>query len=137
VALREFSWKIANNGETELIPRWHALIWLLNRTEERRRAASRDTADYRVMQKRRDRLARSASSGTWSRESTAKLAPFAGHLNEEFRTQMRPPNSAAAPKYSVLALDRLWQPLKKSGFSSPTLDTALGVPSRSACADRL
>lgn len=133
VALRELSWKLATGVDPELTPRQRALVWLLRKTEPGAAQLPVDTASPEAMQSAADRLARAASGGTWSRESTAKLLRKYAALSEEFRSSTADAaDLRRRGEVLVLALDRLWQPLKRSGFSSETLDTALGVLNQEA-----
>jgi len=122
------SWKLANGTDTELTPRWRALVWLLRKTESGAAQLPADTASFPAMQTAADRLARAASGETWSRESVMKLLRAYAALSEDFRTSTAdPPDLRRRGEVLVLALDRLWDPLKRSGMSSETLDIALAA----------
>jgi hypothetical protein len=128
VALRELSWKLGTGTDTELAPRWRALVWLLRKTEAGAVQLPTDTASFTAMQAAADRLARAAAGGTWSRESTLKLLRTYATLSEDFRTSTADPaDLRRRGEVLVLALDRLWQPLKRSGMASETLDIALAA----------
>jgi hypothetical protein len=127
-ALREMSWKLANGTDTELTPRWRALVWLLRKTESGAAQLPTDSASFAAMQTAADRLARAANGETWSRASAAKLLRTYATLSEDFRTSTADPaDLRRRGEVLVLALDRLWQPLKRSGMNSETLDIALGA----------
>lgn len=128
VALRELSWKLATGTDTDLTSRWRALVWLLRKTESGSAQLPTDTASFAAMQTAADRLARAASGEAWSREGTMKLLRSYAMLSEDFRTSPADPTDLRRRgEVLVLALDRLWQPLKRSGLSSETLDIALAA----------
>lgn len=124
--LREFSWKLANGTDPELAPRWRALVWLLRKTETGAAQLPTEVAEFAAMQAAADRLSRAANGETWSRESTERLFRAYGSLAEDFRTSTADPaDLRRRGEVLVLALDRLWQPLKRSGMVSANIDTAL------------
>lgn len=127
-ALRELSWKLATGTDTDLTARWRALVWLLRKTESGSAQLPTDTASFAAMQSAADRLARAASGETWTKEGTAKLLRSYATLSEDFRTSTADAaDLRRRGEVLVLGIDRLWQPLKRSGMSSETLDTALAA----------
>ena len=126
-ALREISWKLTSAPDPALLARWKALVWLLRKSEAG--ASIPNTDDFAAMQTSADRVARSASKETWSKDSTLRLLKLYTGLTEDFRDG----KSDAADlrrrgEVLVLAIDRLWIALKaNSKLSSENFDKALVV----------
>jgi hypothetical protein len=125
VALRELSWKLGSHPDAELNLRWRALIWLLQRADAGGKLAP--TMSYSAMQEAADQLAQGASAQPWSREKTARLLRSYAASGEDFRKSREDRKELRRrAEVLVLALDRLWQPLKTQNPSS-TYDEALAV----------
>jgi hypothetical protein len=71
-ALRELSWKLADQSDVELVWRWQALVWLLRQTEAGGKALP-ERGDFAAMKSAADALARSAAGATWSDAEVAGL----------------------------------------------------------------
>ena len=126
-ALRELSWKLTQAKDDNLTARWKALVWLLHKTEGGSSLPQGD--DFAAMQAAADRVARSASSQQWSRESAMRtLKMFAG-LNDDFRDgKTEPADLRRRGEVLVFALDRMWSALKtNSKLSSENFDKALAI----------
>ncbi len=128
VALREMSWRLATKTESELIPRWKALIWLLRKTGATNDKIS-DTAAYDQVQDAADRMAREVAHTPWSKEKSFRLLKEYTALSTEFRdAKASAPELQRRAELSVLAIDRLWVALKKEGaLTSDKFDAALKV----------
>ncbi len=126
VALRELSWKLANQKDEQLVPRWRALVWLINKTDLGSGSLSANT-DFATTQAAADRLAKRAARDSWSNPQTAKLLGVYTALSGEFRdTKEETVATLRKAEVLVLALDRLWVAMKKdTGAKSENFDTAL------------
>ena len=139
-ALRELSWSLSRQpanraadqpGEqnnADLIARWQALQWLLKKSATSSQLPEGAGAKYSVVQASADRLARSASTAKWTRDSTlATLKRLAASNNEFHEEAVTPAEQRRRAELVVLGVDRLWQALKAGGLASPTLEIALGA----------
>jgi hypothetical protein len=126
-ALRELSWKLTQKTEPNLVARWKALAWLLHKTETGASLPQGD--DFAAMQAGADRLARTASRGEWSKDSTLRLLKNYAGLADEFRDgKIEAADSRRRGEVLVLAIDRLWAALKSEAkLSSENFDKALAV----------
>lgn len=124
-ALREMSWKLSLKGDENFLPRWKALVWLLQKTELGRQELPA-TEDFTAMQKAADGLARKAAPKLWSTtEVQTQLQEFSA-LHTEFEV----PNTDKAllqrrAEVLVPALDRLWRELRKSGIAQPDCEASI------------
>jgi hypothetical protein len=130
-ALREMSWKLTSQANEDLAARWQGLRWLLKQIPAASSLPAEQVVDYRATQASADRLARSASVQKWTREMTlASLRQLASRSADFREGAVTGPEHRRRAEMLVLAVDRMWQALKVSGLSSPTLETALGVAAK-------
>lgn len=114
-ALREMSWKLSQKNDDHFLPRWKALVWLLQKTELGK-AELPATDAFPTMQKAADELARKASQKLWPkaaveaqlREFSALHGDFEGAQSDKTLLQRK-------AEVLVPALDRLWRDLRKGG----------------------
>jgi cytochrome c554/c'-like protein len=137
-ALRELSWNLerlpgTNSGNQageqpypDLQARWQALRWLLKTNPSSTPLPDGPAVKYGVVQSAADRLARSASTSKWSKDSTLTALKRLAAANNEFHDQaISPAEQRRRAELVVLGVDRLWQALKTVGLASPTLEIAL------------
>jgi hypothetical protein len=124
VSLRELSWKLSKKEEPTLVPRWQAHLWLLEKTGDLPSALTPQTA-YSQAQSAADQMARKSAKGTWSKERTSKLLQLYAGLANEFRDSPLPPaEQVRRAELLVMAVDRLWNALKKdAGSKSEAVDS--------------
>lgn len=114
-ALREMSWKLSNKGDENFLPRWKAMVWLLQKTELGKQELP-VSEDFPTMQKAADGLARKAAQKLWTKEEVGAQLKGLAALHAEFeagkadRAQMQRKAEVLVP-----ALDRLWRDLVKGG----------------------
>jgi hypothetical protein len=114
-ALREMSWKLSNKGDENFLPRWKAMVWLLQKTELGKQELP-VSEDFSTMQKAADGLARKAAQKLWTKEEVGAQLKALAALHAEFeagkadRAQMQRKAEVLVP-----ALDRLWRDLLKGG----------------------
>lgn len=116
-ALRELSWKLATKPEDSLIPRWKAVLWLLQKTELGRKALPSES-NYAATQSAADLLAQKAAQELWSNEAVEKQLSDYVSLYAEF-ADTKEDKALLQRKAEVLvpAIDRLWREFKKSGVT--------------------
>jgi hypothetical protein len=126
-ALREISWKAGSNPDEDLQARMHGLLWLLRQSTVGKGQLP-ESGDARTVQGAADRLAKSGSNSSWSKETTlAQLRQFAG-TSEAFRDAAVPAaEQRRRAEVLMIGIAKFWETLKGTGLASPTLETALGV----------
>ncbi len=119
-ALREMSWKLAAKQDENFLPRWKALVWLLQKTDLGRTELP-VTEDFSTMQKAADGLARKAAQKLWPTGLVkAQLKEFAAVYTEFEAAKADKVQLQRKAEVLVPALDRLWRELVKSGASKQT-----------------
>ncbi len=113
-ALREVSWKLATKPDEHLVPRWKALVWLLQKTELGVQELPQ-TGDFSAMQSAADGLARKAALKLWTPEVVEKQLKEYVSLYAEF-TDAKADRVVLRRRAEVLvpAIDRLWKEHKKT-----------------------
>jgi hypothetical protein len=124
VSLRELSWRLGQHPDDEVSARVEGVRWVLRQTSL---GASNLPASGDA-QASADKLARSASKDTWSKESTmAQLKKFT-ETSAQFRDSNVPkPQMLRRAQILLPAIDRFYQALKASGTQSPLFEQAYGV----------
>jgi hypothetical protein len=117
-ALREMSWKLSNKGDENFLPRWKAMVWLLQKTELGKQELPA-SEDFATMQKAADGLARKAALKLWTREEVRAQLKELAALHAEFEAEKADrPQLQRKAEVLVPALDRLWRDLVKGGASN-------------------
>ena len=113
-ALREVSWKLALKKDDQMLPRWKALVWLLQKTELGLQELPKN-ADFSAMQTAADGLAKKAALKLWTPDGVEKQLKEYVSLYAEFadvkadRVLLRRQAEVLVP-----AIDRLWREHKKT-----------------------
>jgi hypothetical protein len=126
-SLRELSWRLGQQPNEELTARVEGLRWLLRQTNLGNSNIPA-SGDARATQSAADKLARTASTNSWSREKTmSQLRKFI-ETNGQFRdNKVAKPEQLRRAQVLLPAIDRMWGALKESGTTSPLFDQAYGV----------
>lgn len=127
VSLRELSWRLAERSDEDIAARVEGLRWVLRQTQlgaEKLPASG----DPRGTQASADNLARAASKGSWTKETTmAQLRKFA-ETSAQFRDAKAPkPELLRRAQILLPGMDRFYQALKASGTQSPLFEQSYGV----------
>ncbi len=114
-ALREMSWKLSKQRDEQLVPRWKALVWLLQMTESGAKELP-SGEDFSAMQAAADRLARKASRDPWTKiQITGQLRKYVSTQKEFGDAKADKTELRRRAEVLVPAIDRLWAALKKEG----------------------
>ena len=127
VALREMSWKLAQQRDETFMARWKALVWLLKKAGAL--YVDADAPLFVAAQSAADRLAKASAQSIWTREKALQLLHTYSAASSEFRdTTVSPEELRRRGEVLVIAMDRLWSALKsEGGLKSENFDNGLRV----------
>lgn len=127
VALREMSWKLAQQRDETSVARWKALVWVLRKSGTL--DVDADAASFAAAQSTANRFAKASAQSIWTREKTLQLLRAYSAASAEFRdAKVSVEELRRRGEVLVMAMDRLWSALKREGgLKSENFDDGLRV----------